>query len=97
MWVVLKQVRSVSCADRRTGTEPHEEIKEDDDLLTEEVLKLFQTRWLGSTFFAKDRPYLSYSVKELMRKVASPRARDLTALKRVARADIYGLNWTAIL
>ena len=43
MWVVLKQVRSVSCTDRRIGTEPHEEIKEDDDLLTEEVLKLYQS------------------------------------------------------
>ena len=35
-----------------------------------------------------DRPGLLYSVKELMRKMASSRAKDLIALKRVARYTI---------
>ena len=38
-------------------------------------------------FLAMDRPDLLYS-KELMRKMASPRARDPVALKRVARHTI---------
>ena len=38
-----------------------------------------------------DRPYLLYSAKELMRKIAPPRAsRDLIAIKRVAR---YTINY----
>ena len=32
-----------------------------------------------------DRPDLLYSVKELMRKMDSPRTQDVTALMRVAR------------
>ena len=35
-----------------------------------------------------DRPDLLYSVKDLMRKMAPPRTRHLTALKRVARYTI---------
>ena len=35
-----------------------------------------------------DRPDLLYSVKELMRKMASPHTKDLIALKRVARYAI---------
>ena len=36
-------------------------------------------------FLAMDRPDPLFSVQELMRKKASPRAKDLIALKRVAR------------
>ena len=39
-------------------------------------------------FLVVDRPDLLCSVKELMRKMASPRTQDLTAVKRVARYSI---------
>ena len=39
-------------------------------------------------FLAMDRPNVLCSVKELTRKMASPRTQDLTALKRVARYTI---------
>ena len=65
-----------------------EEIKEEDDLLTGEELKLFQSVAARFNFLAMDRPDLLYSVKELMRKMASPRTQDLTALKRVDRYTI---------
>ena len=39
-------------------------------------------------FLVVDRPDLLHSVKELVRKMASPRTPDLTALKRVARYTI---------
>ena len=65
-----------------------EEIKEEDDLLSGEELKLCQTVAARFNFLAMDRPDLSYSVKELMRKMAPPRTQDLTALKRVARYTI---------
>ena len=53
--------------------------------LTGEELKLFQSVAASFHFLAMDRPDLLYSVKELMRKMASPRTQDLTAIKRVAR------------
>ena len=56
--------------------DPPEEIEEEDDFLTGEELKLFQSVAARFTL---------YSVKELMRKMASPCAEDLIALKRVAR------------
>ena len=67
---------------------PLEEVNEEDDLVTGEELKLFQSVAARFNFLAMDRPDLLYSVKELMRKMASPRAQDLTALKRVARYTI---------
>ena len=75
---------------RRTAKwrDPPEEIDEEDDLLTGEELKLFQSVAARFDFFAVDRPDLLYSVKELMRQMASPRAEDLIALKRVARYSI---------
>ena len=74
---------------RRTAKwrDPPEEIEEEDDLLTGEELKLFQSV-ARFNFLDMDRPDLLYSVKELMRKMAPPRAGDLTALKRVARYTI---------
>ena len=64
------------------------EIEEEDDLLTGEELKLFQSVAVRFNFLAMDRPDLLYSAKELMRKMASPRTQDLTALKGVARYTI---------
>ena len=65
-----------------------EEVREEDDLLTGEELKLFQSVAARFNFLAMDRPDILYSVKELTRKMASPRTQDLTALKRVARYTI---------
>ena len=75
---------------RRTAKwhDPPEEVREEDDLLAGEELKLFQSVAARFNFLAIDRPDLLCSVKELMRKMASPRAQDLTALKRVARYSI---------
>ena len=67
---------------------PPEEVSEEDDLLIGEELKLFQSVAARFNFLAMDRPDLLYSVKELMRKMASPRAQDIIALKRVARYTI---------
>ena len=79
---------------RRTAKwhDPPEEIREEDDLLTGEELKLFQSVEARFNFLALDRPDLLYSVKELMWKMASPRTQDLTALKRVARCTIKYLR-----
>ena len=52
-----------------------------------EELKLFQSVAARFNFLAMDRPDFLYSVKELMRKMASPRAQDLTALKRVCNGE----------
>ena len=70
---------------RRTAKwhDPPEEVREEDDLLTREELKLFQSVEARFNFLAMDRPDLLCSVEELMRKMASPRTQDLTALKRV--------------
>ena len=68
--------------------DPPEEVREEDDLLTGEEFKLFQSVAARFTFLAMDKPDLLYSVKELMRKMASPRTQDLTALKRDARNTI---------
>ena len=75
---------------RRTAKwhDPPVEVREEDDLLTGEELKLFQSVVARFNFLAMDRPDLLYSVKELMRKMASPRTQSLTALKRVARYTI---------
>ena len=64
---------------RRTAKcrELREETKEEDDLLTREELKLFQSVSARFNFLALDWPDLLYSVKEFMRKTASPRAGDL--------------------
>ena len=72
---------------RRTAKyhDPPEEVREEDDLLIGEELKLFQRVAARFNFLGMDRPNLLYSVKELMRKMASPRTQDLTTLKRVAR------------
>ena len=59
----------------------------EDDLLAGEEPKLFQSV-AAFNFLAMDRPDLLYSAEELRRKIASPRAGDLIALKRVARYTI---------
>ena len=64
---------------------PVEEIKEEDDLLTGETLKLFRSVAARFNCIAMDRTDLLYSVQELMRQMVSPRARDLIGLKREAR------------
>ena len=51
--------------------EPPEGIKEEDDLLTGEELKLFQSVAARVTLSAMGRPDLFYSVRVLMRKMAS--------------------------
>ena len=56
--------------------------------LTGEELKLFQSVAARFHFLAMDRPDLLYSVKELLRKIASPRTQDLSALMRVTRYTI---------
>ena len=61
---------------------------EEDYFLTGEEWRLFQSVAARFNFLAIDRPDLLYSVKELMRKTASPRTQDLHALKRVARHTI---------
>ena len=73
---------------------PPEEVSEEDALLTGEELKLFQSVAARFNFLAMDRPDLLYSVKELMRKMASPRAQDLVALKRVAGYTIRNPRMT---
>ena len=57
---------------RRTAKwhDPPEEVREKDDLLTGQELKLFQSVAARFNLFAKDRPDLLYSVKELIRKIA---------------------------
>ena len=70
------------------GTDDVGGPKAEDDLLIGEELKLFQSVAARFNFLAMDRPDLLYSVKELIRKMASPRAQDLIALKRVARYTI---------
>ena len=93
---------------RRTATwrYPLEEIEVEGDLLTGEELKLFQTVAARFNFLAMDRPDLLYSVKELMRITASPRAGDPIALKRAARYTMkyprmacryLWTHWTVIL
>ena len=49
--------------------DPLEEVREEDDLLSGEELKLFQSVAARFNFLAVDRPDLLYSVKELMRKM----------------------------
>ena len=68
--------------------DPLEEIEEEDDLLTGEELKLLRSVAARFNVFALDRPDFLHSVKELMRKRASSRAKDLSAPKRVARYTI---------
>ena len=74
---------------RRTAKwrEP-QEIKEERDVLFGVELKLFQSVAARFNFLAVVRPDLFYSVKELMRKMVSARARDLIAIKRIARFTI---------
>ena len=57
-------------------------------ILSGEELKLFQSVAAWFNFLAMDRSDLSLSVKETMRKMASPRAKESTALTRVARYTI---------
>ena len=71
---------------RRTAKwhDPPEEVREENYLLTGQEMKLFQRLAARLNFLALDRPDLLYSSKELMRKMASPLARDFIALKRAA-------------
>ena len=88
MRAARRRVRSMSCAETAKCRDPPEEIREEDDLLAGEELNLFQSVAARFNFLAMDRPDLLHSVKELMRKMASPRARDLMALKKVARYTV---------
>ena len=72
-WEGPKPAKSVSCAGRQKWHDPPEEVREEDDLLTGEELKLFKSVAARFNFLAVNRPDLLYSVKELMRKMASPR------------------------
>ena len=63
---------------------PPEEIEEH-DLLTGEEMKLLQSVAATLNYLAKDKLGLLNSVEELMREMASPRAKDLIALKREDR------------
>ena len=69
---------------RRTAKwhDPPGEVGVEDDLLTGEELKLFQSVAARYNFLAMDRPDPMYTVKELMRQMASLRTQDLSALKR---------------
>ena len=91
-WILLNSgLRASEISElRRTAKrhEPPDEIKEEDDFLTGKELKLFQSVAARLNYLAMDRPDLLHSVKGRMRKMASPRARDLIALKRVARCTI---------
>ena len=77
---------------RRTAKwhDPPEEVREEDDLLTGQELKLFQSAAARFNFLALDRLDVWNSVKELMRKMASPRTQTREL------ADIHGPNWTII-
>ena len=74
------------------------EIDKEDDLRTGEELKLFQSAAARFNFLAVVRPDLLYSVKELMRKMASARTRPNTQSNiHEWLANTYGLQWTVIL
>ena len=77
---------------RRTAKwrEPPEGLKGEDELVTGEELKLFQSVAVQFNILAMDRVDLLYSGRELMRKMAS-RA-DLAALQRIARFTINNLR-----
>ena len=53
-----------------------------------EELKTFQSVSARYNFLAMDRPDFLYSVKDFVRKMASPSSRDLVPFKRVARYTI---------
>ena len=85
-WVGPRPVKSVSCSERQHGTILWKRSERRRIFLLEE--KLFQRVAARFNFLAMDRSDLLYSVKELTRKMASPRIQDLTALMRVARYTI---------
>ena len=87
-WVAQSQQKKSELRRTSKWRDPPEEIEEEDDLLTGEELKWFQSVAARFNCLAMDRPDLLYSVKELMRKMASPHTKDLIALKRVARYAI---------
>ena len=65
-----------------------EEAEEEEDSQVGEELKTFQSVSAWYNFLAMDRPDFLCSVKDLMRRMASPSSRDLVAFKRVARCTI---------
>ena len=69
-----------------------EEIKEEDEFLIVEELKLLQR----FNFLAMDRPDLLYSVKELMRKMAFHHVHRQSNIHEWP-ADVCGLHWAATL
>ena len=79
---------------RRTAKwrEPPEGLKGEDELLTGANIKLFQNVAVQFSILAMDRVDLLYSSGKLIRKMASPRARDFAALKRIARFTIKNLR-----
>ena len=62
-----------------------EEAEEEEDSQVGEELKTFQSVSARYNFLPKDRPDFLYSVRDLMRQMASPSSRDLVAFQRVAR------------
>ena len=79
---------------RRTAKwrDPPEGLKGEDELLTGAELKLSQSEAVQFNILALGRVDLLSTVEESMRKMAIPRARDLPALKRIARFTINNLR-----
>ena len=91
VWRLLKPGPKASqISDLRTAKwhDLPKEVREADDVLTGEELKLCQSVAARFNFLALDSLDLLYSVQELMRKMASQRAKDLIALKRVTPCTI---------
>ena len=80
-WVDPKPAKSANCVERQNGTILQKKSE-------------FQSVAARFNFSAMDRPALLYSVKELMRKMASARTQDLTPLKSVARYTIKNPRMT---
>jgi len=76
-----------------------EEVGEDSRPLQAEELTLFRSGSARANYLAMDRPDLSFATKELCRRMSAPCARDLAALRRVARylvaapRTVYAYKW----
>ena len=77
--------------------EAPEEIKEEDDHLTGEELKLFQNVAARFNFLAMDRPDLLHAVTELMRRLPTKVWPAIPSSVQERHVDIHGLSWTVIL
>ena len=79
MSVGPKPAKSVSCCRTAKWHDPLEEIREEEGLLTRRIGTISEGG--GKTQFPR------YGRHWLMRKMASPRTQDVTALKRVAQVQ----------